>query len=169
MDDLVGCRITVPDRHTQNRARRDLGRAFGSIRWIDRNEKPSNGYRAVHGSLRKSGAVLEIQIRTTLQDIWANLSESFADRFGDPSIKYGGGPSAIRAELDLLSAWIDDIDKYEASRTLERMTAPSKLADDSMDEEILLEVSKELDKRMTMLRELHADAESRIARLRDGY
>ena len=37
---------------------------------------------------------VEIQIRTSLQHLWAELSEKFADTV-DPALKYGGGDQSI--------------------------------------------------------------------------
>lgn len=165
MNDLVGCRITVPDRITQYRVRADLDQAFRDVRWIDRNRFPSNGYRAIHGIRRAASAVLEIQIRTTLQDLWANLSESLADRYGDISIKYGGGPDPIRGELGLLSHWIDGFEMFEDIRVFEQLTAPERLADDAMDEEMLVQLSDQLDGRTKRIQELRDDTLSRIAKL----
>jgi ppGpp synthetase/RelA/SpoT-type nucleotidyltranferase len=50
----------------------------------------------------------EVQVRTQLQHIWAQLSESLADRYGF-DLKYGGGPPSIAATLaeysELLAEW----------------------------------------------------------------
>ena len=45
------------------------------------------------------GRDVEIQIRTTLQHLWAELSERSSDVL-DPDIKYGGGPAAWREFLN---------------------------------------------------------------------
>ena len=44
------------------------------------------------------GLPVEIQVRTQLQHVWAELSEKLADRYG-MDVKYGGGPEAIYAHL----------------------------------------------------------------------
>ena len=44
------------------------------------------------------GKPIEIQIRTSLQHLWAELSEKFSD-IVDPSIKYGGGDKEIQSHL----------------------------------------------------------------------
>ena len=46
--------------------------------------------------------LVEVQIRTELQPLWAVLSETWADALDQP-IKYGGGPPDIRENLRLKS------------------------------------------------------------------
>ena len=69
---------------------------------IDRREKHSHGYRAMHVVVDINGRLVEIQIRTELQHLWAVWSETLADVL-DQSIKYGGGPSEIQQILSLRS------------------------------------------------------------------
>jgi ppGpp synthetase/RelA/SpoT-type nucleotidyltranferase len=54
----------------------------------DRRRKPSAGYRAVHVIVRIDGRPVEIQVRTDLQDGWAQLYERFGDQAGR-AIRYG--------------------------------------------------------------------------------
>lgn len=63
---------------------------------IDRRESPSHGYRAVHVVVRSlDGLRVEIQIRTELQDLWAQVIEALGTkwgrelRYGEP-IRHGG-------------------------------------------------------------------------------
>jgi hypothetical protein len=58
---------------------------------IDRRERPSHGYRAVHIVPRIGHCQVEIQLRTFYQDTWAQMMESFGDRWGR-AIRYGGMP-----------------------------------------------------------------------------
>jgi ppGpp synthetase/RelA/SpoT-type nucleotidyltranferase len=58
---------------------------------IDRRIKPSHGYRAVHVVVYPNGYPVEIQVRTELQDTWAQLFERFADQWGR-QIRYGDDP-----------------------------------------------------------------------------
>jgi ppGpp synthetase/RelA/SpoT-type nucleotidyltranferase len=126
MDDLVGCRIVVPNRSVQDAVRADLSVFLAPIRWIDRVSTPSSGYRAVHGVRRVNGFPLEVQIRTSLQDAWANLSESLADRFGQ-SVKYGGGPHQVRETLDELSEQVRTLE--EAEQAFRDLVSPDSLAE----------------------------------------
>lgn len=56
---------------------------------IDRRSDPRAGYRAVHVIVRVDGIPVEVQFRTDLQDSWAQLFETLADRWGR-QIRYGG-------------------------------------------------------------------------------
>lgn len=49
-----------------------------------------------------SGKLIEVQIRTSLQHLWAELSEKLSDTI-DPKIKYGGGDEEVRQTLDRAS------------------------------------------------------------------
>lgn len=57
----------------------------------DRRLEPVVGYRAVHVIVTLDGRYVEVQIRTTGQDLWANVFERVADIFGR-RIRYGGAP-----------------------------------------------------------------------------
>ena len=52
--------------------------------------------------LASDGKLVELQVRTDRQNVWANISESLADSL-DPEVKYGGGPADVREHLDQLS------------------------------------------------------------------
>jgi hypothetical protein len=56
--------------------------------FVDRRSKPSYGYRAVHVIPSITGKPVEIQLRTQLQHLWAELSETLAFRFY-VGLKYG--------------------------------------------------------------------------------
>jgi len=59
---------------------------------LDIRISPHSGYRAVHVILKLSNGVFaEVQVRTLLQDLWANCYELAGDIFGR-AIRYGGKP-----------------------------------------------------------------------------
>jgi hypothetical protein len=58
---------------------------------VDRRLTPSHGYRAVHVIVFPEGIPVEIQIRTELQNFWAQIVERLADRWGR-GLRYGGDP-----------------------------------------------------------------------------
>ena len=60
---------------------------FENASVIDRRANPSHGYRAIHVIVRHEEKLVEIQVRTSLQHVWAELSEKMSDVF-DPAIKY---------------------------------------------------------------------------------
>lgn len=60
-------------------------------REVDRRRDPRFGYRAVHLIVRIDGIPVEIQVRTALQDTWAQIVERLADQWGR-GIRYGQEP-----------------------------------------------------------------------------
>lgn len=114
MQDIAGCRLVVATLPDQDGAVRDLTQAFVKVRVLDRREKPSHGYRAVHIIVSGQGKTVEIQVRTELQNLWAQLSEVMSDVF-DPAIKYGGGDPNFQRVLLLLSDQIGNLEKLEKS------------------------------------------------------
>ena len=102
IQDIAGCRIIVPDVFTQDHITATLHDTFPETRMMDRRKSPSHGYRAVHVIVMTQGVSVEIQVRTALQDLWAELSERLSDVV-DSSIKYGGGDPEDRQWLLLIS------------------------------------------------------------------
>ncbi|MEV6847800.1 RelA/SpoT domain-containing protein [Actinoplanes sp. NPDC051411] len=58
---------------------------------IDRRADPRAGYRAVHVVVKIDGMPVEVQFRTELQNMWAQIFERLADYWGR-QIRYGGDP-----------------------------------------------------------------------------
>lgn len=112
IQDIAGCRIVLTDCKEQDKLVQSLTEHFNSNNIVDRRLKPSFGYRAVHFVAYVGDKPIEIQIRTTLQHLWAELSERLSDIYRP--IKYGGGPPKIRSILDSLS---ERISKYEELET----------------------------------------------------
>src|SRR5260370_30392112 len=88
MQDIAGCRIVVEDLAAQDDALRQLAEMFQNAQVDDRREKPSFGYRAVHLIVKIEGKPVEIQVRTQLQHLLAEVSEARADR-STTDLKYG--------------------------------------------------------------------------------
>ncbi len=124
VQDIAGCRIVVTDVMEQERVVASLGAAFPGASVIDRCENPSYGYRAVHIVAEISGKPVEIQVRTSLQHMWANLSEKSSDVI-DPTIKYGGGPDRWRNSLTLTSKSVAACEVVEKKHS-EAVTAHEK-------------------------------------------
>lgn len=96
VQDLAGARIVLGDRRQQNEAVERIKLAFDqlcpkSCKVKDRREDPSHGYRAVHVIAFLDGIPVEIQVRTELQDVWAQILERLADQWGR-GIRYGDAP-----------------------------------------------------------------------------
>jgi len=95
MQDIAGCRLVVANVVEQEQLIASLSTAFPGRAIIDRRDYPSYGYRAVHIIVDISGKPVEIQLRTQLQHMWAEVSEKSSDVL-DSTIKYGGGPAKWR-------------------------------------------------------------------------
>ncbi|MFY2763124.1 hypothetical protein [Arenimonas sp. MALMAid1274] len=113
MQDMAGCRIVVDDEVSQESAINFIISSFGEARVVDRRERASNGYRAVHAVVQLASRHVEIQVRTELQHLWAEYSEKLADMLG-PEIKYGhGNPEAIEL-LSQLSQFVRNYDHMQS-------------------------------------------------------
>jgi ppGpp synthetase/RelA/SpoT-type nucleotidyltranferase len=94
MQDIGGMRV-VRDmtRVEQDELRDRLVAALPEeARVVDRRTDPRSGYRAVHVLTTAGGCRVEIQVRTRLQDLWAQLMEWLADRWGR-QMRYGEPPT----------------------------------------------------------------------------
>lgn len=114
IQDIAGCRVIVEGIAAQEKVVELIQFVFDLSEQAikDRREMPSHGYRAIHVMAHIADKVIEIQVRTIFQDLWAQLSERTADKF-DISVKYGKGlPDVIEPLLDM-SKKIQAIEKYE--------------------------------------------------------
>jgi ppGpp synthetase/RelA/SpoT-type nucleotidyltranferase len=91
MQDIAGVRTVVGDKAQQDRIVEALCSEFSNARVVDRRIVPRFGYRAVHVIPVVDGCPVEIQVRTILQDGWAQLLEQVADSMGR-GIRYGEPP-----------------------------------------------------------------------------
>ena len=112
MQDIAGCRVVVEDTLKQDWVVERLIRVCQAAKVYDRRKQPSHGYRAVHVIATAQERLIEVQVRTELQHLWAQLSEELSDLF-DPSIKYGGGDSDIRELLSALSDAVSALEVWE--------------------------------------------------------
>src|SRR5215213_9120175 len=71
IQDIAGCRLIVSDIAAQESVVQSLTSLFDQTTVSDRREKPSHGYRAVHLIINSRSKLIEIQIRTALQHLWA--------------------------------------------------------------------------------------------------
>ncbi len=105
IQDIAGCRLIVSDVADQERVIQSLSSLFEHTTIVDRRQQPSHGYRAVHVIARCHSKMIEIQVRTLLQDRWAELSEKLSDVL-DPGIKYGGGDELVHSLLICTSSMV---------------------------------------------------------------
>lgn len=109
MQDIAGCRLVVEDLLAQDNTVLELRQAFDQTTESDRRHKPSHGYRAVHVIVEIGGKAIEVQVRTSLQHLWAEQSEKLSDLV-DPAIKYGGGDEIYRSTLLARSKLVGNIE-----------------------------------------------------------
>lgn len=114
VQDIAGCRLVVKSIPDQQEAVNALRQAFSRVAVVDRRNKPSSGYRAVHVVVEQDGKLIEIQVRTELQHLWAELSEKLSDVV-DPQLKYGAGPEDQKKWLANLSALVASYERQEIS------------------------------------------------------
>jgi hypothetical protein len=114
MQDIAGCRVVVANVAEQDQFVASIKHDLPDSDLTDRREKPSFGYRAVHVIAKVAGKPVEIQVRTWLQHLWAELSEKLSDVI-DPAIKHGGGPAFCRDFLAQTSERIATLEGLETS------------------------------------------------------
>jgi putative GTP pyrophosphokinase len=112
VQDIAGCRVVVDDIAAQERVIDALLDLFPRSVVVDRRAAPSHGYRAVHVIATILGKPVEMQVRSSSQHLWAELSEKLSDVF-DPAIKYGGGDEEIRQILQEGSAAVAMLEGFE--------------------------------------------------------
>lgn len=102
MQDIGGLRIVSEvDLTKQDEIVKKIVDAFPVTRVIDRRARPTHGYRAVHVIATLDGRFIEIQVRTQLQDLWAQAMERLADEAGR-EIRYGGAPQRRGEDVESL-------------------------------------------------------------------
>jgi ppGpp synthetase/RelA/SpoT-type nucleotidyltranferase len=110
--DIAGCRLVVKDIVEQDQVVERLKSTLAKVTVTDRRKQPSFGYRAVHLISTVRNRPIEIQVRTELQHLWAQLSERLSDAF-DPTIKYGGGNPQHQTLLSNASELIGKLEDSE--------------------------------------------------------
>lgn len=94
VQDIAGARlVTSGGRSDQDAIVEEILARFPQAKpVIDRRVSPSYGYRAGHVVLSHADCWVEIQVRTRLQHLWAEVVERLADSWGR-QIRYGDLPS----------------------------------------------------------------------------
>lgn len=113
MQDIAGLRVVLKgDLTAQDDVVRRILEVFPLTKVIDRRKTPSHGYRAVHVIATPDLLPVEIQVRTQLQDLWAQAMERLADEVGR-EIRYGGAPKARGDDVESLLNISDDVAETE--------------------------------------------------------
>ncbi len=121
MQDVFGFRISAsspPGGFTlanQDDVVGEIVRRFSRSKTIDRRSRPSSGYRAVHIVVSTDGFPIEIQVRTYLQDLWANETEALADLWGR-GIRYGLPPEGRTQEEATARAAVVTVNEVVSDR-----------------------------------------------------
>jgi putative GTP pyrophosphokinase len=113
MQDIGGVRARLPSLAHVYAVSRRLRKTWTIIRTKDYVKKPrSSGYRAIHHIVRRSGRLVEVQLRTVRQDAWANQVEEDSRRLAI-GYKFGGGEEAVHDYYRLFSEAFAVLDRDE--------------------------------------------------------
>jgi ppGpp synthetase/RelA/SpoT-type nucleotidyltranferase len=131
IQDIAGCRLTAADISEQDSVVQSLNDLFDKTIIVDRRQQPSHGYRAVHVIVSCLDKMIEIQVRTSLQHLWAELSEKLAD-IVDPAIKYGAGNERVRTILTEASEIVVGTESLETNlaNTKTQLSSQGRFTDD---------------------------------------
>ena len=103
MADIGGCRALLADQAKVYAVAARLRRNWDVTRTRDYAAEPkASGYRAVHLIVRRRGQLIEVQLRTPLQDGWANQVEEDSRRVGQ-NFKGGEGQQEVHAYYAVVS------------------------------------------------------------------
>jgi putative GTP pyrophosphokinase len=96
MADIGGVRAVLPNQAAAYAVAGRLRKNWTITKFRDYVAEPkADGYRALHLINRNHGRLVEVQLRTRLQDAWANSVEVDARRIA-PGLKFGAGPQKLR-------------------------------------------------------------------------
>ena len=113
IQDIGGLRVIVSKTSVQDQVVAIIAAKYPGCRVVDRRLLPQHGYRAVHVIVKTSDCLIEVQVRTLLQNGWAQYSEKLADLY-DSMIKYGGGSAPIQEGLAYRSRVTAEIEELES-------------------------------------------------------
>ncbi|MDE0470738.1 MAG: hypothetical protein OXH57_02260 [Ekhidna sp.] len=94
MQDIRGCRMVANDLAICDTVVEKIKKSKLNIVKVD-NRNDDIGYRAIHVIVTVKEKPVEIQIRTRLQDIWANICEKYSSKQND--LKYGSRDKKIKS------------------------------------------------------------------------
>ncbi len=113
MQDIGGVRARLPSLAHVYAVSRRLRKTWTIIRSKDYVKEPrSSGYRAIHHIVRRTGRLVEVQLRTVRQDAWANQVEEDSRRLAI-GYKFGGGEEAVHDYYRLFSEAFAVLDRDE--------------------------------------------------------
>ena len=108
--DIGGVRIVLPSLAEVNRVHQALDEGLIAQVKDYRGTGTKRGYRALHLILQATpDRVVELQIRSQIHNVWANLTERLQQRTGH-DIKHAAGPAALLDALEELSEYGRTVD-----------------------------------------------------------
>lgn len=113
MHDIGGVRARLPTLECVQAVSRRLKKTWSVAKTRDYIAEPKDtGYRAIHHDIRKSGRIIELQLRTVRQDAWANQVEDDGRTLGT-GYKFGFGQEDVHDFYRLMgeSFWLMDSGK----------------------------------------------------------
>lgn len=130
MADLIGLRIIVSDVKTQDKVVDRVAECLPVEKVID-NRKASDPYHRLHLICSTDGGPVEVQVRTLLQHIWANESETFGER-----VKEGVMSDEIRNYLEELSVAVRTLEWHGMEICNLRLTSELGKARRSLEQKV---------------------------------
>ena len=113
MQDIGGVRARVPSLQHLYAVSRRLRKTWTIVRTKDYVKEPrSSGYRAIHHVVRRNGRLIEVQLRTVLQDAWANQVEEDSRRLA-VGYKFGRGGQDVHDYYRIVSEAFAALDRNE--------------------------------------------------------
>jgi hypothetical protein len=123
MQDLAGCRIITNSALLSGMILNEVqARYVGDVCVLN---SVKTGYSAIHYIIRRHDLCYEVQIRTDIQQAWADLSESFDEKY--PGVKYGDGPLYVTAALRDLAKEMFGFEMSRDQRVLEAAAADAEI------------------------------------------
>lgn len=114
MQDIAGLRIVIDaGLEAQDVTVGQLLQPFPDAKVDDLRDMPRYGYRAVHVVASVDGLRVEIQVRTKMQDLWAQAAEKLADVVGR-GIRYGEPPALERVRGSDVAALVQVLQERSA-------------------------------------------------------
>ena len=113
MQDIRGCRIVIREGGLVKiqSILCEIKANFDEKKLKIKERDDEIGYRAIHIIVKENNSHIEIQIRTKLQDLWANLCEKYSSN--DNDLKYGARETKIKNTLKKYSGFIKNFEKME--------------------------------------------------------
>jgi ppGpp synthetase/RelA/SpoT-type nucleotidyltranferase len=113
MQDIGGVRARLPTLAHLASVSRRLRKTWTIVRTKDYIKEPrSSGYRAIHHVVRRDGRLIEVQLRTMLQDAWANQVEEDSRRLAT-GYKFGRGGEDVHRYYRIVSEAFAVLDRSE--------------------------------------------------------